>query len=304
MTRLQIITREAVASSRPSDPDAARGVARTNSPKVSIGLVFIEAEPGQFIDEAAYSLRFSMRPGKPLSLAILADPVTADDAYGYDTPILDDEVTGAYRFMTATSAEGVEALLPFGKVFLRRTGMPVGAGKEGFVGFALMVGTKAIPERTMFTLEGLPGDLEETFRQEIPGAFEIGSDPSATFRQPIWGFETKSRAFQSTMAMSVIGVCEEYENLRFRGDLTPEEDARKRALEETLEIRSVYGVSQDDAEYQDFLAFLFEAGGLGEGSGIGAYPTTDELAAVQARHAEIFGRWHAGREADRAPGMR
>ena len=48
--------------------------------------------------------------------------------------------------------------------------MPVGDGKEGFVGFAMMVATKAIPERTMFTLEGLPGDLEETFRQDIPGA--------------------------------------------------------------------------------------------------------------------------------------
>lgn len=298
-TRLQLIFREGVGDRRSaSEPRwSSRSVEESDPFQVMVAVGHLEAAPGLVQPEKIVDVLLAAGP-RGLTLSAHGAPYERDLDWAHESSL--PEIV---RGMTTSKPAVAGGRFAFGSLYARETRFPTTPDRTSYalVGIAV-VRRGSLPERVMFELEGTGLDLIETYRRDVPEAFELGSSLGQTYGLPVWGWGIPTRAIGNTLPQPVIDAMRRVRDLEALPEPTAVEKRELASLHKGP-AGSVLAAGRSDPEYQRFRNLLREQGREDILSPRDDYPDAkalaDRAAAVDLAIREMM------RSDDRAfPGMR
>lgn len=255
-TRLQLIFRDAVANRRSKDdPSWSTKSVRAADPfQVMIGVGHLEAPPGLLQDERMVDVVLS-GDERRLALAFRGEPYDPGFEWAHES-----DLPGLATSMTTRKPAGSSGHDAFGSFYLRETRFPTSPDRAAYAVLGIAVVRRgALPERTMYELEGAGTTFTQTSRHEVADAFEVGSTISQTFQLPIWGWGLPTRAIGSTLPLPVIDAIRRIRELEAVSDPTKEQRDELVQLD-AGPARSVLSCGRSDKEFGRFRSLVREMG--------------------------------------------
>jgi hypothetical protein len=196
-----------------------------------------------------------------------------------------------------------------GGLMVRRTRMPSSPGTEIMACIAVL---KAPPGRlrreAMYRVEGAietPDDVSDPLHMPfsgrltcfspvpVPELVSRGNHLHQLLKQPVWGFGAEGVAFNSTMSISIIDLCDECMDLAARENLTAEQSQRLDVLRRS-EVGFVLHAGSSEPDYLAFRKAMTEEFGP---RGFDGVQTASEIAARAEAARRIVRALHAPDEA-------
>ncbi len=270
------------------------------------GVGIIEVPQGHFAENAVRGLTMTGGPDRfELSLTSYFRDVADDDH------VAAAEIDSAALLPVWPLPSPLVGDVDGGGIMVRRTRMPAAPGMEIVSCVALLKApAKRLARDVMYAISGhldTPPDVTDPRHmpfsgrlvcadpRPVPGLVSRGHNLHQLLKQPVWGFGEEGRAFNSTMSLALIDLCDEAQALMAMaaGEMTPEQRERLEALRRT-EARWVLSIGDKDPEYQAYRrAMVAEFGPVRFDGTL----TASEKAAREEAADRILGEVMAAREA-------